>query len=183
MPGVHQHRPQVGRQARRQHDVRPEGATQELREDGDLLAQVDDRTLNHLAAGKGEQLLGEPARALRGLLDAFEVADRARPSQLLFGRGLDLGLEQRGHVQDDREEVVEVVGDSAGQLAKALQPLGLLNLALRLGLLGDILLHHHPGLAVTEAQNLRGHLAPDEGAVLGPMDRRTRLRQDMKRGL
>jgi len=119
---------------------------------------------------------------LCGLLDPFEVANRAGPFPLLFGRGLDLGLEQGGHVQDDREEVVEVVGDSAGQLAQALQTLGLLKLPLLGGLLGDVLLHHHPGLPVAEAEHLRRDLAPDEGSVLGPVDRRSGLRQHMHRG-
>ena len=39
-------------------------------------------------------------------------------------------FDERGVVEDDREQVVEVVGDAAGELAEALEPLRLVQLAL-----------------------------------------------------
>src|SRR5205823_12531510 len=45
-------------------------------------------------------------------------------------------------------------GDATCQLAEALQALGLLKLPLLFSLLGDVLLHHHPGLEIGRAHVL-----------------------------
>ena len=85
-----------------------------------------------LAAGEGEQLAGEVGGAPGCLLDLPDViAGRlAVPSAVGRARGASSSATKRRVVEDHREQVVEVVRDPAGELAEALQPLGLLQLGL-----------------------------------------------------
>jgi hypothetical protein len=80
----------------------------------------------------------EPRGALGGVLDLLDVRVDRRPARVLVGARevADLLADERGVVEDDGEQVVEVVGDAAGELAEALQPLRLVQLALEALALG-----------------------------------------------
>ena len=88
---------------------------------GDDLVQVDDLWRRDLAATEDQELAGERGTALAGPANLGQVC-------------LKLGVAREGVgdevrvVEDDREEVVEVVGDPAGHLADRFQPPGPLEL-------------------------------------------------------
>jgi hypothetical protein len=97
----------------RSHD-----GAQHLGDRADALARVKHLGFERLPPGEGEQLPREPGRAVNRVGDRIDVAAAAllgeiRPTQEI-GRGLD-----------DREQVVEVVRDTARQLAHGLHLLGL----------------------------------------------------------
>ena len=105
---------------------------------GDDGVEVEDLRLYHLPAGKGEQPPGQAGRPFAGPFDLPEVLlgrfAALRPVRVRRGREF---LGDEGHVVEDHgEQVVEVMGDAASQLAEVLQTLGLLQLGLRLVLLG-----------------------------------------------
>ena len=84
----------------------------------DGIDQVDHAPLEHLLTAEGEQLLGEPGRALRRHLDLGGVAVRR-----FVGRQL---LDQEfAEAEDHGQQVVEVVRDAAGQAADGLHALGM----------------------------------------------------------
>ena len=105
----------------RQVHVLAQGALEELVEVGDDLVQVDDLGRRDLAAAEDQELAGERGAALAGLANLGQVC-------------LQLGVAREGVgdevrvVEDDREQVVEVVGDPAGHLADRFQPSGPLEL-------------------------------------------------------
>jgi sodium-dependent dicarboxylate transporter 2/3/5 len=80
--------------------------------------EVEDLPLQHLLAAEGQELAGEPGRAIRSLLDQVHVLPegivRLEPSQ-----------EQCAAPGDDGEEIVEVVGDPAREAADRFHLLGL----------------------------------------------------------
>ena len=98
---------------------------QQLLDPRDDLVEVQRPRLHDVAAGEGQQLTGELGRAFGGELDLPDViADRLPVDrQAILGYLL---VDERRVVRDDGEQVVEVVGDPAGELAQALQPLRLL---------------------------------------------------------
>ncbi len=86
--------------------------------------------LDDLAAAEGEQLAGQPGRALGGLRDLLRGTR---------GRVIQLGhRQQRGVAVNDGEDVVEIVRDAAGKLADGLHFLRLAQLFLQPSLRGDI---------------------------------------------
>jgi hypothetical protein len=98
--------------------------------------------LQHLAPAEGQQLAGEPGGPLAGLADLLHVAADGVAAP-------DLVEQEVAVAQDAGEQVVEVVGDAAGQLAHRLHLLGLAELLLapaerllRRLLLGDIAMEH-----------------------------------------
>ena len=112
-------------------DVLAEGAFEHRGGVADHPVDLERLRVDDVAAGEGEQLPGERRGPLGRGADLTDVADGHRI--------LDLPAEQRRVVEDHAEQVVEVVGDPAGQLAQALEavgPLALLveGLAPRLGL-------------------------------------------------
>ena len=92
-----------------------------------------DRTprLQHLLPADRQELAGQRRRAFPGVADAAPVvvalAGRRGPQQ-----------RQVGGAVDDRQQVVEVVGDAAGEAAQALHLLGLEELRLQLRVVGDV---------------------------------------------
>ena len=92
--------------------------------------QIEQFGLENLAAAESEQLAGQQRRPVAGLLDGGE-------SRLGGGAG---GGEtaQLGIAIDDGQQIVEIVGDSAGQFADRLHLLRLPQLLLQLNALGDI---------------------------------------------
>ena len=86
---------------------------------------------NRPAAGVGQHLAAQVRGAPGGLDDLVQVLLPRR--QRGDGPPGQVGVAQHGH-----QQVVEVVGDPAGQDAQALQPLGLLDLFLEPAPLGDV---------------------------------------------
>ena len=103
------------------------GAAQQFLHLGDDGVEVEDLRPDHVAPGEDEQLMGKPGRPFGGLLDLSEVS--AGRLQVLGwvgpGRGGDVLGDEGDVVEDHGEQVVEVVCDAPGELAEALQTLGL----------------------------------------------------------
>ena len=93
--------------------------------------EVDDPRLQHLFPAEGEQLTGESRRPVRGPVDLQHV----EPALVLV---VDRPQQQLRVSDDGRQEVVEVVGDAAGELADGLHLLGLAELLLEDLLLADV---------------------------------------------
>ena len=134
LAGVGQHRVQAAGEGGDQLDVLAEGSAQHALHGGDGGVEVEDLRPHHLPAGEGEELAGEAGRPLAGPADLAEVgAGRlAARGPVRFAGLLEFLGGERRVVEDHAEQVVEVVGDPAGELAEALQPLGLQQLLLRL---------------------------------------------------
>ena len=83
----------------------------------DGATEIDDPALEHLLAAEGEQLLGQPRRALRRPCGSPTRRDAsARPAGSSFDQEL-------AEAEDHGQQVVEVVGDAAGQPADGLHAL------------------------------------------------------------
>ena len=129
----------------------------------DLGVEVDHFRLERLAAGEGEQLAGQGGGSAGGLDDRVGEADP-------LGLG-DAGPAQYvGRALDDGQQVVEIVGDAAGQLAERLHLLRLAQLLLGMGALLDLDLE----LGISVAQRLGARL----DLALGPAQRRLRDAED-----
>ncbi len=108
----------------------------------------------------GEELLGQVGGAHRGVLDVLELlAHRRLRRQLAQG---EVGVTEHGD-----EQVVEVVGDPAGEHAQALELLRLLQLRLELLRVGVIRGHEQEADEAAPFVHRRGpDGAPHLGAVL-----------------
>ena len=96
--------------------MRADDPAQHLFEIRDNGVDVDDARVEHLAAAEGEELARQRRRALGRLLDLEQVV----ASPIVRREVLE---EKLGVAGDRRQEIVEVVGDAAGELAHRLQPL------------------------------------------------------------
>ena len=116
-----------------------------------------------LFSAESQELAREHGRPLRGLLDQLDVG----PPGVLLGQG---GEKQVGASADHRQEVVEVVGDAARELAHRLHLLRLPELLLELFLLREIDEDPHrachPSPRVDEGSG--GGDDVDEGAIPSP---------------
>ena len=99
-------------------DVLADEAPQQAAGLAEHLAQIQDRGLHDLLSAEGEKLCGQRRGAVGRLADPGEVA-------LLRGVRRQAGRHELGVVVDRGEDVVEVVGDPAGQLADGLELLRL----------------------------------------------------------
>ena len=81
--------------------------------------EVEALGLEHLLAAEGEELLSELRRTLAGRVDELDIAPDG---------GVDVASMQHGGgaPEDDGEQVVEVVRDTAGEPPDRLDPLGLM---------------------------------------------------------
>ncbi len=149
--GVRGHRRQVRRRPELQGDVLADHPAQHLLQAVEQGAQI------HRGGGQGtvlpaegQQLVDQGAGLRAGAQDALEVAAGVAGGQV--------AAQQLAVAHDHLQEVVEVVGDAAGQAADRLHLLGVLHLALEAPLLGDVL---HQG-------DHQGHLAigPEQGQLL-----------------
>ncbi len=111
----------------REPDLGAEGSSQKLLHAGDEMVRLDAGRLQRLAAGEREQAVGQASGAVQNpphlfeeAVDAFEPAAR------------DAALDQCQSAGDRLDHVVEVVRDSAGQLADDLHLLRLIELLLGL---------------------------------------------------
>jgi hypothetical protein len=110
-----------------QLDVLADGPAQELVEVAQGGVQVEYLRVGDLAVTEDQELAGERRSPLARAADLGEVLLlRARLGQLLG--------DERGVVEDDREQVVEVVGEAAREPAHRLQALGLVECRLELAL-------------------------------------------------
>ena len=105
---VGSHGAQALLQRRDELDVLADQPSQHLVRVAHDLVQVDDARLEHLLAAEGEELPRQVGRAMRGLVDLGQL----HPRRVL--RLQPSGGELRV-AQDGRQQVVEVVGDAAGQ--------------------------------------------------------------------
>ena len=92
---------------------------------------VEDARFQGLLAGKGQHPLHELSAPLGRLVD---LLDHRRDLRI----GCDTGRGQLRHADDDGQDVVEVVGDPAGQLADGLHLLRLAQLLLQLDALRHV---------------------------------------------
>ena len=131
LTGVGQDQGKAGGQVGDQLDVLAEGADQQLLDAQDHVVDVEHARLDHLLAGERQQLVGQPGGPLGGLLDLRDVVADGLPALIGCFPG-DFLAGEGGVVGDDAEQVVEVVGDPAGELAEAFQPLGLVQVPFQL---------------------------------------------------
>ena len=111
-------------QIERHRDRRLELRLQELRRLVNECVEIDCLGASFAAAGEEEQLLGERLRTCGRLLDLLEIMSQS-------GVALRHALErERCVAPDPHQQAVEVVGDSAGELADRLELLGLAQLLL-----------------------------------------------------
>src|SRR4030095_16434284 len=112
-------------------DVLADQAAQQVRQLGQDVRDVDDARLQGLLAREGEQLAHQVGGAVGILLDLHDV-----------GEGLVAGAvahqQQVAEADHGGQQVVEVVGDAAGELADRLHLLRLGELHLELLALGDV---------------------------------------------
>jgi hypothetical protein len=92
------------------------------------MPDVEHLGLDDLAAAEHQQLARQRRGAVGGAADLLHVV-----AHRMVGRELALGEADAG--EDDRQQVVEVVGHASGELADALQALGLRQPLLELGAL------------------------------------------------
>ena len=99
-----------------------------VRDDG---VDVDHLQFEDLLAAEGQQLAGEGGGAVGCLLDGLDL--------LVHGAALFQLLQQDlGVSVDDHQQVVEVVGDAAGQAADGIHFLRLAKLLFELTAVGDV---------------------------------------------
>ena len=92
---------------------------------------IDIARPQRLAAGKGEQMLDQLVAAFRRLVDQLGGLLQRRPI-------LQRGDQRFGGAGDDRQHVVEVVCDPAGELADGVEFLGLQQLVLGFARCGGV---------------------------------------------
>ncbi len=138
-----------------QLDVFTEEAAQQDLELGDQLAQFQHFALHGLLAAEGQELADQVGGADAGLADLVEA----------FVRGIAhrVAVQQLVQAQlDGGQQVVEVVGHAAGQLADGLHLLGLGELQFHLLLLGHVdQIGHQPPIGAVEIE------VGDPGRVAG----------------
>ncbi len=129
--GVGLHEPQIIRLDRLQGDARVDRSGEQPDDLGDNLIGTKRFGVEDGAAGKAEKLGGEvgrpPRRPLAGLDQRAKTVVRRQAR-----------LQQRQVAEDDGEQVVEVVGHAAGQLADRLHLLRLTQLLFQGVLLGNV---------------------------------------------
>ncbi|KAF1854083.1 hypothetical protein Lal_00005300 [Lupinus albus] len=108
-----------------------EGPAQQNRHVAQQTAQFDGFRLQRLLAGEGEQAAGDVGAAAAGALGRLQIGVEPLHRRVAVAR-------RRQVADDDRQQIVEVVRQPAGQLADRLQPLRLHQLALGLLLVGDV---------------------------------------------
>src|SRR5690606_31185666 len=116
-------------------DVLADDAAEQFLDLEDRVVDVHDLWLDRLSTGEGEQLPRQARRTLGGLDDLLHVrVDRAA--------GLEGAEHEAAEGVDDREEIVEVVGDAASEAPHRLHLLGLAELILEAAALREI--EHDP---------------------------------------
>ncbi len=120
--GVGMDRPEPPGQHGLDRDLLADGAAQEIRHAGDQPADLDRLRLERLLPGEGEQALGQRGRALGA---AHRLLGGALQDRGMLARIAQMPLHALEIAHDDREQIVEVMGDAASQMADALHLLRL----------------------------------------------------------
>ena len=103
---------------------------------GNDFIQIQNARLQHLHAAEGEQLAREGGGALGGLLNLFDVLQRGI---LAIGGATRQAVEKHFSVAlHHHQQIIEIVGDAAGEFADGLQFLRLAQLVDELFAVGDI---------------------------------------------
>ena len=172
---VHPDRPEAVCEVEVHLDVAAQRRAEQVRRPPQVPGGVDHLGAGRQLAREGEQVPRQPGAALRRLADVGEDA----PQPLVVARQ---PLREPDAAHDDLEEVAEVVGDAARELAQRLQLLRLGHLLaqrvhgpLRLAPLGDVARHlgeADQGAAAAAiaplvvADGVDHHAGPEAGAVL-----------------
>ncbi len=136
--GIGDDRPEIGLEIGDELDMLADRVSQQLLGLGDDGVEADHARLHDFAASERKELVRQSRGALRGSRHLLDVALHGDPP---LTPGLrcctpELLVHERGIVDDRGEQVVEVMGDSAGELTEALEALDVLELALAAFLLG-----------------------------------------------
>ena len=152
-----------GRQPGLDFDRLGQRAHQQLRHILHQRADLDGSRLQRLAPRKGQQTLDQFGAATGGVERRSDVLAGA------LGVGRQLFLQAAEIADDDRQQVVEVVGEAAGQLSDGLHLLGLDQCRLTGLLLGDVDRQHegpeHPAVAADLRHDHAARI--DAAALLG----------------
>ena len=98
-------------------DIAAQRSIEHVLELGEMLGEIDHRRRKRLPPRKGEQLARQIFAAIGCVRDHIEQAGMLLPGQI--------APQARYASADDHQQVVEIVGDPAGQLSDRLQTLGL----------------------------------------------------------
>jgi len=165
--GVNDDVPDIFRDIDRQRDGAAESAVEHVPERFEPRRQIDGLRLQSLPSGEGQQLAGQRCGALGSAIDRLQGTKR------LFARDvLSDGVNAAGN---DHQQIVEVVGDAAGELAERIEllrfgelPLHRKQLLLRLLALADVAgdLGKACQLAGVVADGIDDDACPEKRAVL-----------------
>ncbi len=131
---VCQRLPQGWFQVQAHRDIAAQGAAQQFFQAGQGAVEVQRHRLQPLASGESQQLRGQLGTALAGFANVREP--RTGFFQVGFGQ---VALEEAGAGEDYRQQVVEIVRHTGGQLTDRFQPLHLLQRGLDTFAFGDLL--------------------------------------------
>ena len=120
----------------------------------DHFVQIQVLGLDDLAAAEGEELAGEVGGALGGQADLLGGVQR------FLGQFRRQG-KQRGMALNDGEDVVEIMGDAAGELADGFHFLGLAQLGLKILPFGDV-----ARITMDDADGRDREKRPGDGAIV-----------------
>ena len=123
LPGVGLDAAQIGRRRDGQPDVLADQASQHLLKLHDDRVQIQDLGLEDLLPAEGQELPGQRGGPLSGLSDLVDV-----PAHLVVAG--ETREQELGVAVDDRQQIVEVVGDAPRQSPDRLDLLGLPQLLL-----------------------------------------------------
>ena len=142
--------PKVLRQRCLQRNVLADRPLQHGRRALDGFVHVENARLQGLLAGECQHALHELNPALGGIVDLLDHVPK-------LGVARNADRDQLRHADDDRENVVEIVGDATGQLADRLHLLSLAQLQLDFPAIGD---PPDPSFPAIGKQLSAVHLAP-----------------------
>ena len=122
---------QSGRDGRRELDIVAQEPREQPLEPGDDVAEIQDLRLEHLMAAEGEQLARERSGTIGGAHDLQCV----RAPRIVV---VEAGDEELAVTADRGQQIVEVVGDAAGEPSNRLELLRMQQLLLQQALIGHV---------------------------------------------
>ena len=148
---------QPGAQYHGQFNILSNQPAQHLFHVGDHHIQIQDLRLKHLAAAEGQQLLRQGGGAVPGLANLLHRGAHRR----VFREPAEHDLAVTGN---DRDQIIEVMRNPAGQPADGLHLLGLGKLLLQQLTPGDVA-HHHNTASIQSARISQWRTGHVEGLV------------------
>ena len=155
---------EIGRQSQRDLDVLADQPAEHAGHLRDQPVHVERHGVQHLLTAEREQLLGEPRGALGRLDDLAEIL------RVLVRHG-DIGGHDLGEPENDRQQIVEIVGDARSQSPDRVHLVRLPDLRLERPPLRDVLDDRDEMLGLTLGVAMDGHVdpGPHEAAVAPPI--------------